>query len=264
MKLCRPVPVMVIALSTLLVAPRPAEAQIGSFDKIFDKVTDLNFYAGTNFTSDALRERDNRPSQFGVELIYHLGTRRAASGTPPKPVSRDSVKRTWIESEVTTSQGASEITNKYTITPAESTEPELLRFELGLGYGQISGIEHEVDQYTVTGMVREFPSASAYVTWVPLALYGGVRTGLLQTSGLHAYDASGNTRRANASAFQFGGVVGFAPRVAALFPFIEAGYMFRDIQTIDWGGDVVPPAIPRRLDLSGWQVMFGIQLSLKQ
>ena len=133
-----------------------------------------------------------------------------------------------------------------------------------MGYGQISTLNLSTSGYRVNGSVRELPAASLYATHIPTALYAGLRSGLIQTSNLQAYDAEGATLRASGTAFQGGVVAGIAPDAFSIFPFAEIGWVYRTFGSLDWSGDTVPPELPRRLDVGGWQLVVGIQTALQR
>lgn len=249
-----------LSLALSVAAAGGAHAQLSIFEEIFDRLTDVSLYVGSNLTSNDIGSANLNVSQFGIELIYDIAaTTQAVPGQPA-----DSVDWTWTGTQVRRGGTGADTTYTYSMAYRAPPVDTVMTFELGLGYGQTSAIEMLTEEYTVVGSVRDFPSASLYVSDERSSFYAGLRSGLIQTSGLQAYDAAGTTLRASATAFQVGGLIGYAPRLFSVFPFLEAGWVFRQFGSIDWEGDVVPTELPRRLNLSGWQLVAGVQVSVPQ
>jgi hypothetical protein len=249
---------MVVVGALGICLPPRANAQFSIFESLFERVTDVSFYVGSNLTSDVLRDHALNISQFGMEVLYTIGARTVPIASQP----RDSVRWVWTQTEVRRTDGQVDTVYHYTMAARPSPSDTVVTVELGLGYGQISGVEFAAEDMMVQGTVREFPAASIYVSHVPTSVYVGLRSGLVEARDLHAYDASGTTTRASPTSFQFGGMLGYAPAFESFFPFVELGWVLREFGSVDWEGDVVDPVLPRRIDLSGWQVVVGVQVNL--
>lgn len=256
----RLVPITLAMLIGAMIFPGDARAQFAIFEKLFEKLTDVSFSTGIN-SADLVEGGTLGFSQFGVELLYNTGYAGATS----------TVTRTLTEVKISHTENKVDSVFTYTAKKVDDPDSAEWRFELGLGYGQISGLSVQTEQYTTRGAVREFPSASMYAAHAT-GLYGGLRSGLIQTVNLQADDELGNTKRGSGSAFQAGVVVGYAPSLAKwipgidaqkVFPFVELGWIHREFASIDWTGDVVPPELPKELDVGGWQVNFGVQMGVK-
>jgi hypothetical protein len=267
-------------LAAVLAVPlSSAHAQFVTLEKVFEKLTDVSVYAGRSFSGDAGRTGDRQLAQFGVELFIALGTisrplkpESAASKTQRDTVSArtprdstpaDTLLRTLTEVTRKSVGGVVEMTETYTVKRRPLTADTTVRFELGLGYGQISGVQQQTGPYTIRGTVRELPSVSLYTTFTHSGLYLGLRSGVIQATGLQIYDEAGVTKRAAPTAFQIGASLGWSPAFLGAFPFVEGGWMQRRFNSLDWNGDTVAVGIPRDINLSGWQVLAGVQIPLR-
>lgn len=109
------------------------------------RVTDVSFFAATGGFlpgSNDLRAGDYGLASYGLELLFEIGTvSRPAPGAVP--VQQDSASLDWVETTVVLRDGLADTTNVYEvrrIPPLVPTDTIWL-FELGLGYGQMSGFE---------------------------------------------------------------------------------------------------------------------------
>ena len=151
-------------------------------------------------------------------------------------------------------------------------EPEerLFDFDLGIGYGQMDGLVADGD-FDLHGSVRELPSISAYVTASlhdHVAVYGGVRTGVITLTDAQLYVPDGATSSVytlSSTSFEFGAPLGLDLRLAgALHVTAEVEYMrriFNSLTTDPPSG--FPSSFPRTLNLSGWSWSLGLQLPLR-
>jgi len=220
-------PIHLIAL-LLLVAPRPAQAQLGFLEGLFQNVehVELGLGAARLLGSSPLAPRNLR--SFAAEVSFGA----------PLP-SRDSA-------------GA----------------PPLIGVEMALGYSQLTGFGSASNAYTLTGTVEELPSLVVYVALRPdraIAPYIGVRTGMARLQGFRAYVGDQTLHTAAGTTYQFGGALGLAGGSEALQFFVEGSVMYRHFASIEWDAvdNAVPSILPRLLPFSTAGLTAGVQVMLR-
>jgi hypothetical protein len=236
---------------------------------LFERVTDISFYASRGELRPA-SESVHAPGGlrgFGVELLFQVGavTRPAGVAGGNGDAAGDSVVLAWTERRVTRNGAGTDTVDLYQVRepPAPELE-ELWTFELAIGYGQLSGFSARDPDVELKGSVRELPAVTVYADHVATGAYFGLRSGLIETHALRLYaDDGGSLVEGSAQAFQLGAAVGWAPEVKNVFPFLEVAWNARSFPSIEWDTDVLPPAAPRDLRLSGWAVSVGLQVPLQ-
>lgn len=260
------VPTVAVALA-LLAAPSGAAAQFGPMEAFLRNVTDLSFYGATGRLLPSSRQlRSGRGmSAYGVELLFAIGTidRPIPGATAPPPV--DSVRLAWKGREVRRSDGRVDTVDTYEVSrvpPPGPPKRTIWTFEMGFGYGQLSGLALRDTTLDLRGAVRDLPAASLYATYEPTGTYGGLRSGYMRTQGLQLINDAGDRFTGSAEAFLVGAVIGQALEIGATALFLETAYTVRSFPSVQWQGSV-PAGAPRGLGLSQWSIAAGIQVSLR-
>lgn len=250
------------ALGTVL-APGRGAAQLGAIESLASRVSDLSFYAtfGTVANGGPLESDFLGISSYGLEVLFEVGTIDRVVREAPPP--EDSVVVRWTRMVVEQRGRRADTTYTYEVEPAPEPEPEVERvwtFEMGLGYGEISGYRSEQVDVDLRGVIRELPSISLYASYEPLGFYGGFRSGFMRLEGLQLYLDDGDVVGGSADSFLAGVLVGQAWEVLGLNLFLEAAWTMRDFPSIQW--DAPPPPDFRSLDLTGWSLGTGVQFSV--
>jgi hypothetical protein len=254
---------IVFAAALLLVSPGRAAAQIGIYDALARRFSDVSFFVNVGGLAPSSPEVDaDRLSAFGIEVLLTIGTISRPTGPP---VRGDSVVLTWTEMRVVTAaDGSVDTVNTYQVRPGvvrQPTEP-VWSLELGLGYGQMSGFRSGIPGLDLKGSVRDLPTVSLYASYVPTATYFGVRSGFMKLQALQVYDDEGRTWAGEADSFMAGAALGQVADLLNLSLFAEVGYAWRPFPSIRWSGGPLPPDMPRELSLHGWTAGLGVQFSL--
>jgi hypothetical protein len=249
----------------LLVAalPVPAHAQFGVYDALARRFSDVSFYMHTGGLSPrpAALSAD-RLSAYGIEVLLEIGSVTRLDG--PRRAPADTVALTWTEMRVTTGTDGTDTVYTYQVRRTAAVQPTtpIWVFELGVGYGQITGFGSAVPGIDIRGAVRELPTVSLYANYEPLGAYFALRSGFIRFQGLQAWDTEGRSFAGEAESFLAGVGLGQALTLGGITIFGEAGYALRPFPSIRWSGAQVPPAIPRGLDLHGWTLGAGVQFAL--
>ncbi len=259
-----------VAILTILGAPDPAAAQFGALEAFARKVTDLSFYfnAGDLFSGgDELRTDDGGLRQFGVELLFSVGSVDRVTG--PAPTQADSARLVWTEMVVVKGDdGSIDTTYVYEVRPAPTPGPpteSVWFFEMGFGYGQMSGFESVDPSLDLRGSIRDLPAVSLYASYEPWGTYVGLRTGYQKLQSLQVFDENGTSFKGRAENFFAGALVGYAKEFAGLNLFVEAALGVRDFTSVEWSGPIgtqPPGTLPREMALSGWTIGTGLQFPL--
>jgi hypothetical protein len=204
---------------------------------------------------------------FGLELLFDV-----AHVTRPDPSRRadpptDSVRRVWTEMEVVRTEEGVDTVLTYEVErldPPGAPADTIWELELGLGYGQISGYDLADPTLDMNVSLRELPSATLYASYAPWGNYFGVRSGYMRTHALQVVDEGGTTFTGNADAFLAGVLTGYAFNLQQLWVFVEGAYTVRHFPSVEWdGGDALPRALPRDLNMSGWSLSTGVQFPFR-
>jgi hypothetical protein len=260
----------VLGILTLLLggAVHPLHAQFGAVEAFLERVTDVSFYASTGGLLPGSRGVETGSyglASYGVELLFSVGSVSRPLPEAEAPAG-DTVELEWVRSTLTRRGAYTDTADVFEVrkVPREVPSETLWLFELGLGYGQQVGFQAESSDVELMGTVRDLPSVSFYASYEPLGGYFGLRSGFMSLHALQFYDPEGAVYAGEAESFLASVLAGYAVEVIGLNLFAEGGYSLRYFPSIVWSADVVPPEIPRRLNLSGWFVSGGIQLRLNQ
>lgn len=255
-----------VGVVTALAAPVPARAQFGAIETLARQVSDLSFYYGRggSSTNGSLDRSTFGLTSFGVELLFEVArvpspeaqSRLAGAGPQSRRVLREvEVRRT--------SDGGVDTVYHYDVVRSSrgfTDEDILWTLELGIGYGQLQGLELRDPALDLNAMIRTLPSVTLYVSYEPLGTYLGLRTGFLRTYALQVIDSAGAIIPGRAEAFMMGALVGYAFAIHPSYLFIEAGYTARSFPSVEWSAPgALPSGVPRALDASGWGLSVGIQ-----
>ena len=139
-----------------------------------------------------------------------------------------------------------------------------------IGYGQMDGLVAD-GAFDLHGSVRELPSISAYASASlndRIAIYGGVRTGVITLTDAQLYVPEGTTSSVytlSSTSFEFGAPLGVDFRVAGeLHITAEVEYMRRIFNSLTTDPSTgFPSTFPRTLNLSGLSWSLGVQLPLR-
>ena len=255
-----------LAALVLLAGPSPASAQFGAIETLARQVSDLSFFysRGTASGSAALDRSAFSLTSFGVELLFEVArvpsatarSRMAEAG----PVSRRVLREVEIRHDT---DGSVDTVYHYDVVQSSrgyGPDDILWTLEVGIGYGQVQGLEARNRTIDLNAMIRTLPSVTLYASYEPWGTYMGLRTGFLRTYALQVIDGDGTVYPGRAEAFMMGGLVGYAFSVEPGYLFIEAGYTARSFPSVEWTAQgALPGAVPRNLDVSGWGRSVGIQ-----
>jgi hypothetical protein len=256
------VPACLLAALTSIVAASPAAGQYGFLGSLGSRFSDLSFFAEVGrLDSDDEGIVGDGIRVFGMEILFTVGT--VTREVAPAPVPEDSVRLVWRESRVERTAEGVDTVDIYDVVPVETspTIETVWSFELGLGYGQLTGFDAAADGIELKGAVRNLPAVSLYASYEDFGTYFGVRSGLMEFTGLQVVDAQGESWNGSGQSFLTGVLVGQAWSVAELNFYIEGAYTVRDFPSVEWSGSP-PPETPRSIDVSGWSLGAGIQFGI--
>jgi hypothetical protein len=253
----------VFAALSLSLVPGVASAQLGIYDALARRFSDVSFFANSGGLYPTTQEvRTDRITSFGIEVLLEIGS--VSRPTGPRPERTDTVRVTWREMQVVTTQAGVDTINTYSVervTPQQPTR-DVWVFEMGLGYGQLAGFDARQPGIDLRGTVRDLPALALYANYEPTGTFFGVRSGLMRFQGLQAFDAEGRSFVGEAENFSAGLVLGEAIEIAGISFFVEGAYTFRHFPSIRWTGAQLPDGVPRAINLSGWTVGGGIQFAV--
>ena len=259
-----------IAVPLLVLVATPASAQLGAIEAFARRVTDLSFNAslgGLSPGSDEVRADAFGLRGFGLELLFEIGTVGETLG--PAPVVQDTAELRWTEMVVVVGPDGADTTYVYEVVepspPPIPTRP-IWTFEMGIGYGQLTGFESGDPTLDLRGQVRELPSASLYASYEPIGAYFGLRSGFMSLRALRAYDPAGVAFSGLADTFLMAGLIGNSVEVLGLNVFAEVAYSIRSFPSVEWKpvspGGGLPLNLPRELSFSGWSIGTGVQFRM--
>lgn len=253
-----------------LAAPTPATAQLGAVETLARRVSDLGFFysRGGAPTGPVLADSPLGLTSFGVELLFEVATLPSSEARERRAASPPTVQRVLRAVEVRQrSDGTSDTIYHYDVVRSSqdySPDDMLWTLEVGIGYGQLQGIELRDPSLDLNAMIRTLPSITLYMSYEPWGTYLGLRTGFLRTYALQVIDNAGTVYPGNAEAFMMGGLVGYAFAVDPSYLFIEAGYTVRTFPSVEWSSQgPLPTGVPREMDVSGWGLTAGIQFPVR-
>lgn len=255
---------LLLAIGGLATGRAPGHAQIGIYDALARRFSDVSFFVnagGLAPASDHLR--DGRLTSYGIEVLLEVGG--VARPLGPPPTQQDSVALIWTEMQVVRSGSRVDTTHTYEVQPIVQRAPmePIWTFEVGVGYGQLTGLESRTPGLDLKGAVRDLPTLSLYATYEPLAAYFGVRSGFMKLQGLQVFDDEGSVWSGDAESFLAGATVGRFFEILSITLFFEGAYTWRDFPSVRWSGpSPLPSGLPRSLEVSGWTVGTGLQFGV--
>jgi hypothetical protein len=254
---------LLVAAAGATLIPAPAAAQYGFLGSLANRFSDLSFFAnagGLLPEHDAVRA--DRLKSFGLEILFEIGTVTRQAG--PAPVPTDSVRVVWREMRVERTAEGVDTVNIYDVERVTASAPtvDVWTFEIGLGYGQMSGFDVREPTIEMKGSIRDLPAVSLYASYDASGTYFGLRSGLMETSALQVIDEGGEAYKGSAKSFMAGLLVGQAWSIAGLNLFVEGAYMMRDFPSVEWASSTPPPGTPRSMNLSGWSLGGGVQFNV--
>ena len=265
-------PALGVGLLAVLVAlPAPAAGQFGAVETLARNVSDLSFYYGRGGASgsSALDAGVGGLTAFGVELLFEVATIPSAAARERQSAASPEPRRVLREVEVRRgSDGTVDTVYHYDVVRPSSggygPDDLLWTLELGIGYGQVQGLELRDPALDLNAMIRTLPSVSLYMSYEPLGAYLGLRTGFLRTFALQVIDAGGTVFAGDAEAFMMGALAGYAFGIGPTYLFVEAGYTARTFPSVEWRAqEPLPAGVPRELDVSGWGLSAGLQFPVR-
>ena len=261
------------AASVLALAawPAAAHAQLGPIDALARRVSDLSFFYSRGGIAGGTAGLNDDPfamTSFGVELLFEVAEIPSSAARRRQAEAEPVTRRVLRSVDVRRGEdGAVDTVYHYdvvTSTPPLRDDDILWTLEVGLGYGQVQGLELEDPSLDLNATIRTLPSLTLYLSYEPLGTYLGMRTGFLRTHALQVIDADGAVFSGDGEAFMMGGLVGYAFALDPTWLFLEGGYTVRNFPSVQWEGDgALPGGTPRSLDVSGWSVSAGIQFPAK-
>jgi hypothetical protein len=262
-------PIGIAALS-LSLAPLPASAQLGAIEALTRRVSDLGFFFSKGTLAGGSDELDAGTfglTSFGVELLFEVAEIPSAAARQRRAASTPATRYVLTGMEVrTTAEGVDTVYHYDVVrsTPPPQPEDILWTLEVGIGYGQVQGLELLDPSLDLNASIRTLPSLTLYLSYEPLGTYLGMRTGFLRTHALQVVDESGAIYNGDAEAFMMGGLAGYAFALDPTYLFIEAAYTVRSFPSVEWSAQgALPAGLPRELNASGWMVSAGIQFPVK-
>lgn len=260
----------ILLLFTLL-SPAPAAAQFGAVEALASRVSDLGFFYSRGGIASGAGALESEPfgiTSFGVELLFEVAeipsrearARRASTG----PVERQVLREVEVRRA---GDGTVDSVFHYDVvrsTPGFGPDDILWTLEVGIGYGQVQGMQLRDPSLDLNATIRTLPSVTLYLSYEPLGTYFGFRTGFVRTHAMQILDGDGALYGGDAEAFMMGGLVGYALGLGPTYLFGEAGYTARTFPSVKWNAPgALPPAVPRELDVSDWALTVGLQFPVK-
>ncbi len=288
---CPPVapPLCVVALVLAVAIPYDAAgAQFDILERAVSKVEGVSlFYLYGALGSSANGLTTSGPGEtrrtglegFGVELSISLGAipgSRVPSAAECEREKRELGDLDTLEvySETRT------VDDRRTTTTVVRTEPRktfckapnLATLQLALGYSQLRGFGATDPTIDIRGSIAESPAVALYAAFLPDAIvspYVGLRAGRTEMHALRGYDANATIYDGTATALQAGIAVGISATFMQVFELVvEPSYVVRNFASVEWrtvsgsSEGMLPPQLPRGLDMSGWQIAIGIDFNI--
>lgn len=251
-----------IALCCCILLPAPAAAQFGIYDALARTFSDVSFSGSVGgLAGSGTGVRADRLSAFGIEVLLEIGSVSRPAG--PAPARPDSVALRWTEMRVVRSAEGVDTVNTYVVSPVTDATPAVpvWLFELGVGYGQVTGYGSAAPGLELKGAIRDLPTVSLYASYVPTGTYFALRSGFMRFHALQVIDEAGRAYAGDADALRAGAAVGQVLRLLNLDFFVEAGYAIRSFPSVQWSGSP-PPTAPREIRANDWSLGGGIQFNL--
>jgi hypothetical protein len=237
---------------------------VSIYDAIARRFSDVSFFANTGALMPASGGlRGDRVTSYGIEVLLEIGgVSRPAPGLPPPG---DSASVVWTGRQITHDGTRADTVDTYEVRPqiARAAREPLWTFELGVGYGQLTGFGLDSEDLDMRGAARDLPSLSLYASYEPLGGYLGIRSGFAKLQGLQVIDPEGRVFGGEAESFVAGIAVGEFVEILSLNVFVEGAYTWRDFPSVRWSGPgALPRELPRSMSLSGWTLGAGLQFGV--
>lgn len=242
--------------------PAAAMAQVSIYDAISRRFSDVSFFANTGALAPASGGiRGDRVTSYGIEVLLEIGGVSRPAPAPPLP--GDSATVVWTGRQITHDGSQADTVDTYEVRPrvVRAAREPIWTFELGVGYGQLTGFGLENEELDMRGAARDLPSLSLYASYEPLGGYLGVRSGFAKLQGLQVIDPEGRVFGGEAESFMAGIAVGEFVEILSLSLslFVEGAYTWRDFPSVRWSGPgALPRELPRSMSLSGWTLGAGL------
>lgn len=252
-----------------LCAPAPAAAQFGPIEALARQVSDLSFYysRGAAVRGSGLDSEPFGLTSFGVELLFEVAEIPSREARQRRADVEPVTRRVLREVAVRRSPEGTDTIYHYDIvrsTPGYGPDDITWTMEVGIGYGQVQGLDLRDPTLDLNAMIRTLPSVTLYLSYEPWGTYLGLRTGFLRTHALQIIDEAGTIYPGSAEAFMMGALLGYAFAIDPAYLFIEWGYTARTFPSVEWSAvDALPAGVPRDLDVSGWGASVGIQFPIR-
>ena len=263
-------PLVLALVASVTAVPAPAAAQFGAVETLARRVSDLSFYysRGGAASAGALKNAPFELTSFGVELLFEVAEVPSAEARRRRAERGVSTRHVLREVEVRrTEDGSVDTVYHYDVVrsaPGYGPDDILWTMEVGIGYGQLEGLELRNSTLDLNTMIRTLPSVTLYISYEPLGTYLGLRTGFLRTFALQVIDSEGTVFPGQAEAFMMGSLIGYALSLGPTYLFLEGGYTARSFPSVEWSVQgPLPAGVPRQLDVSGWGLSAGIQFPVK-
>jgi hypothetical protein len=259
----------VLVLAAVFLAPSSASGQFGAVEALASRVSDLGFFysLGGIQSSRTLQGDALGVKSFGVELLFEVA--EIPSGAARERVAGTGSEESWVlrETRVTVTDAGTDTSYHYDVvrrSPSYGPDDIAWTLELGIGYGQVQGLELRDAELDLNATIRTLPSLTLYLTYEPLGAYLGLRTGFLRTHAMQVRDGSGTLFDGDAEAFMMGGLGGYARSLGPTWLFLEVGYTERGFPSVEWSAPAsLPAGVPRELDVSGWGITAGLQFPIR-
>jgi hypothetical protein len=279
----------VITLSLAMLSASDVRAQFDIIERAVSKVEGISIYylygslgsnavgLTTSGTPGVTRRRGL--DGFGVELSISLG---AIPGSREPTAESCEVERLEIGDSDTVDvyTETRTVDDRRTTTSVVRTKPraafckppDLASLRLAVGYSQLRGFGATDPSVDLKGAIAESPAVALYAAFRPEATvspYVGLRAGRADMHGLRGYDASNTIYDGVSNTLQAGVAAGVSVTFMQVFELvIEPSYLIRRFASVEWrtvsgsSNGMLPPQLPRDLDMSGWQIAIGIDFGI--
>ncbi len=288
------VSVALAATALILATPHESIAQADALAGLLGNATDFNFFwTASGAPRGALKPENERgASGLGFELSFGIpgGTSRvkllpqaadrSAQGSScnarfeRRELRQDEdcadTARTLVKRDSTRAA----VTYQHDVKVRQfSWREPVYSFEVAVGFTQTGAFVSRVPENDIRVSLREAPSVSIYVNRdarppllsllpVNYGIYFGARSGVISLNAGRAYTDTSVTSFTGET-FQLGAVAGLVAEFGGVNFFAEGSYMWRDFKSVEWDRTSGLGTLPRRVDLSGASLAFGMQLRLK-
>jgi hypothetical protein len=278
-----------LALLTAFLSGAPAQAQFNILERAFSKVEGVSLFylygalgsGATGLTTSSVPGSTRRSGLdgFGVELSISLGSIPGSRELSDAECQEQ--KNLYGELDtVDIYRETRTVDDRVTTTsvvrtrprPGVCDPPELASLQLALGYSQLRGFRASDPTIDINGSVAESPAVALYAAFLPhsaISPYVGLRAGRADMHQLRGYDDNNTIYDGTSTTLQAGAAVGISATFLKVFEVVvEPSYLVRRFASVEWrtvsgsSQGMLPPALPRSLDMSGWQLAIGIDFNI--